>query len=704
MRVPAQAAEVLVIDDEPDLRTLYELTLIRAGHQVTSAATLAQARECLSEQRFDVVLTDMRLPDGLGLELLRELAQAQRSERCIVVTAYGSPENAVEALKAGAFDYLTKPVDPLQFRELVHNAWAAGARKGVSLPIAAELPRPQALDSLVGDSPSMQRVKARIQRVGKSMAPVLIYGESGTGKELAARAIHACSHRASGPFVAVNCAAIPENLLEAEFFGARKGSYTGATADREGFFQAARGGTLFLDELGDLPLAMQSKLLRAIQERKVRALGSSNEEPTDVRILSATHRDLVKMVDQRLFRQDLFFRVNVIELRLPALRDRREDLPSLCHALLSRIAGEAGQPVPALSSRAAQQLSSLPLLGNVRELENLLHRAWALHDGGALELDAGFDDDNGCLYRADVSRNSPPSASVESAVPLSATQRYSNVLLSLSRCQAIYRATWISASAPYLLLRLNALDSTAQQRLQCWVSLCGRCATESTDWALTCPPLNPSPKATKHMSVEIPQPADWQGGWWLHARWLKTPNFGERPEATAIDLIVVHSISLPPGEYGNGCVAELFTNQLDWNAHPYFETIRGLQVSAHFLIDRNGKVLQFVDADLRAWHAGQSSHRGRTGCNDFSVGIEMEGLEGGQFTETQYRALAQLCVALLMRYPIQHIAGHEHIAPGRKGDPGAGFDWPELQKRLQELEPAGTTKAWSWPPLVNLGS
>jgi two-component system, NtrC family, response regulator PilR len=284
MQNRVRAAEMLVVDDEPDLRTLYELTLIRAGHRVTSAATVTEARELLKEQRFDVVLTDMRLPDGLGMDLLRELAQDKRPERCIVVTAYGSPENAVEALKAGAFDYLTKPVDLQQFRDVVHSAFMADAALGVRQPSGANTgsaATPHALAAMIGESQAMLRVKARIQRVGQSMAPVLIHGESGTGKELAARALHACSHRADGPFVAVNCAAIPEALLEAEFFGARKGSYTGASADREGFFQAARGGTLFLDEIGELPLAMQSKLLRAIQERKVRALGSSHEEPID---------------------------------------------------------------------------------------------------------------------------------------------------------------------------------------------------------------------------------------------------------------------------------------------------------------------------------------------------------------------------------------------------------------------------------------
>src|SRR6476661_7525521 len=325
----------------------------------------------------------------------------QRPERCIVMTAYGWAENAVEALKAGAFDYLTKPVDLRQFRNVVASALlerpapATRGRTGAaaSQSTAGKAERPAgtgqaALDRMVGESAPMQRVKERIAKVSRSMAPVLVRGESGTGKELAARALHACSHRGDGPFVAVNCSAIPEALLEAEFFGARKGSYTGATADRQGFFQAASGGTLFLDEIGDLPLAMQSKLLRAIQERHVRAIGSTQEDAVDVRIVSATHRDLAADVAAGRFRQDLFYRLNVIEIVLPPLRERREDLPALCEALLARIAQDSGMPVPLLSPQVLGELEAHPLAGNVRELENLLHRAVALSDGHSLQADA----------------------------------------------------------------------------------------------------------------------------------------------------------------------------------------------------------------------------------------------------------------------------------------------------------------------------
>jgi two-component system response regulator PilR (NtrC family) len=392
----AVPAQVLVVDDEPDLRTLYELTLLREGYRVDAAGSLAEAWEQLEAKKFDAVITDMRLPDGQGLELLHRMLAQQRAERCIVMTAYGSAENAVEALKAGAFDYLTKPVDLKQFRTVVASAIQDNAANSRARAPGAQ-PRPAstvraggsqaALQRLVGTSEAMRQVKERIAKVARSMAPVLVRGESGTGKELVARAIHACSHRADGPFVAVNCSAIPETLLEAEFFGARKGSYTGATQDREGYFQAARSGTLFLDEIGDLPLPMQSKLLRAIQERQVRSLGSTQEDAVDVRIVSATHKDLAADVHAGRFRQDLYYRLNVIEILVPPLRERRDDLPELCAALLTRIAQESGMPLPVLSPAVLDQLCAHPLGGNVRELENLLHRAVAMSDGDELQVD-----------------------------------------------------------------------------------------------------------------------------------------------------------------------------------------------------------------------------------------------------------------------------------------------------------------------------
>ncbi|RGE45947.1 sigma-54-dependent Fis family transcriptional regulator [Comamonas testosteroni] len=388
------AASILVVDDEPDLRTLYELTLLREGYRVETAGTVQEAQEQLQQRHFDVMISDMRLPDGSGMQLLVQLREQSRPERCIVMTAYGSAENAVEALRTGAFDYLTKPVDLRQFRQVVASAIqgigavpSPGTSASPADAIDDKLPCGDAsLQALVGKSTAMQNVKQRIAKVAKGMAPVLVNGESGTGKELVARALHACSQRAEGPLVAVNCGAIPENLLEAEFFGARKGSYTGATQDRPGYFQAAQGGTLFLDEIGDLPLPMQAKLLRAIQERKIRSLGSTQEEAVDVRIVSATHRDLAAQVQAGLFRQDLFYRLNVIEINLPALRERREDLPDLCQALLNKLSKESGLSTPVLDEVSHAQIAGLHLPGNVRELENVLHRAIALGDEGPLRL------------------------------------------------------------------------------------------------------------------------------------------------------------------------------------------------------------------------------------------------------------------------------------------------------------------------------
>ena len=428
-------ANILVIDDEPDLRTLYELTLLREGYRVEAAGSVSEAWQHLEAAHFDAVITDMRLPDGQGMEIIHRIQKNQRSERCVVMTAYGSAENAVEALKAGAFDYLTKPVDLKQFRAVVASAVQAQQ----ALPTKAVRATPAetgersdapaipgsgiaALQRLVGDSEPMRLVKSRIAKVARGMAPVLVRGESGTGKELVARAVHACSQRSEGPFVAVNCGAIPENLLEAEFFGARKGSYTGSSQDRDGYFQAARGGTLFLDEIGDLPLAMQSKLLRAIQERSVRSIGSTQEDAVDVRIVSATHKDLHAGVQAGRFRQDLFYRLNVIEIAVPALRDRREDLPALCAALLARIAQDGGLPVPHLSADLLRRLAQHPLDGNVRELENLLHRAVALNDGDELHLDltaggqpaAAPADSTGAAASAPALSTSASEAGVES--------------------------------------------------------------------------------------------------------------------------------------------------------------------------------------------------------------------------------------------------------------------------------------------------
>jgi two-component system, NtrC family, response regulator PilR len=392
---PSNNPRLLVVDDEPDLRTLYELTLLREGYDVECAGSVEEGWALLTSRGpagYQLVITDMRLPDGNGLDLLRRMDEAGRREKAIVITAYGSPENAVEALKAGAYDYLTKPVDLRQFRAVVasalgrmpapvpgHPSSELRAPAVVAQPLPAAVGTHPALERIVGTSLTMDQVRALVERVARSMAPVLVHGESGTGKELVARAIHQVSPRATMAFVAVNCGAIPDALLEAEFFGYRKGAFTGATEDREGFFQAAQGGTLFLDEIGDLPLQMQSKLLRVIQERAVRPIGAVAETPVNVRIVSATHRDLGAEVQAGRFRQDLYYRLNVIRIAVPPLRERLSDLPALCASILQRIAHDAGvSPMPTLAPDALQHLLRYSFPGNVRELENLLHRALAL--------------------------------------------------------------------------------------------------------------------------------------------------------------------------------------------------------------------------------------------------------------------------------------------------------------------------------------
>jgi two-component system, NtrC family, response regulator PilR len=401
---------LLVIDDEPDLRTLYELTLLREGYDIETAGTVQDALLHLKDRVYSAVITDMRLPDGTGLDVLRWLEESGRREKTIVITAYGSAENAVEALKAGAYDYLTKPVDLKQFRAVVASALGragSGAPPTIdpsTLPSesgapATAAPRPapvaavpaapvsQALARMAGESGAMQQVRTLVDKVARSMAPVLVNGESGTGKELVARSIHEVSVRSGQPFIAVNCSAIPEQLLEAEFFGYRKGAFTGAMEDREGFFQAANGGTLFLDEIGDLPLAMQSKLLRAIQERSVRPVGAVSEVSVNVRLLSATHKDLAAEVHAGNFRQDLYYRLNVIQIRVPPLRERLEDLVAISERVLERIARDAGvSPPPRLTRDALVHLARYPFPGNVRELENLLHRAVALSGGEVIDV------------------------------------------------------------------------------------------------------------------------------------------------------------------------------------------------------------------------------------------------------------------------------------------------------------------------------
>jgi two-component system response regulator PilR (NtrC family) len=370
---------VLIVDDEEDILELLELTLLKMGLDVERAASVKEAIKKVKEGPFDLCLTDMRLPDGDGLELLKFVSESDQDLPVAVITAHGNTENAVAALKAGAFDYLAKPVSLEQLRTLVKSA--------LSLPQTGTGPKAEGGQRLLGESAVMQSVRDLIEKLARTEAAVQISGESGSGKELAARRIHEKSVRGDKPFFPVNCGAIPENLMESEFFGYKKGAFTGADSDRDGFFQAANGGTLFLDEVADLPLPMQVKLLRVIQEKKVRKVGSTQEESVDVRIISATHKKLGEQVDAGKFRHDLYYRLNVIELRMPAIRELREDIPLFVNAILDKLAAAAGTRKPDVSAEAMDSLSRYDCPGNVRELENILERALALSGGEAIQLD-----------------------------------------------------------------------------------------------------------------------------------------------------------------------------------------------------------------------------------------------------------------------------------------------------------------------------
>ena len=369
-------AHALIVDDEADIRELLEITLSRMGLRTQAAGTVREARALLAEHSFDLCFTDMRLPDGNGVELVAHIQKKHPGVPVAVITAYGSAQTAVESLKAGAFDFVSKPIDLGQLRKLVDTA--------LKLKSAAETSD----GGLLGATPVVEALRALIDRLARSQAPVHITGESGTGKELVARLIHDRSPRADAPFVPVNCGAIPAELMESEFFGHLKGSFTGATRDKAGLFQAAEGGTLFLDEVGDLPLHMQVKLLRALQERAVRPVGAETEVPVNVRVISATHKDLSQLLAQGTFRQDLYYRLNVIEVRTPPLRERREDIPLLASAILARLAKSNGLAVtPQLEPSALARLCEHTFPGNVRELENVLERAVTLSDG--LRIAAG---------------------------------------------------------------------------------------------------------------------------------------------------------------------------------------------------------------------------------------------------------------------------------------------------------------------------
>jgi two-component system response regulator PilR (NtrC family) len=368
---------VLIVDDEADIRELLVLTLSRMGVDADTASTFKEAQEALKSRQYDLALTDMRLPDGDGLMVLRHIAENYGNTPVAVITAFGSTENAVAALKAGAFDYLAKPIKLEQLRPLVMSALKLPKPMQARRASIGETTTP-GTPRLLGESPAIQRALEMIGKLARSQAPVYITGESGSGKEVAARLIHSGSSRADAPFVAVNCGAIPENLMESEFFGYKKGAFTGADTDKMGYLKAAERGTLFLDEVGDLPLAMQVKLLRVIQEKKVRRVGDTVEDPIDVRIISATHRNLSEQVDAGQFRQDLFYRLNVIELKMPSLREIPEDIPVMVEQVVARLARQSGHPAPKISEEAMLALRRYDFPGNVRELENILERSLAL--------------------------------------------------------------------------------------------------------------------------------------------------------------------------------------------------------------------------------------------------------------------------------------------------------------------------------------
>lgn len=368
----------LVVDDEPDICELAQLTLARMDIESHSAGSLSEARKLLAQNKYDLCLCDLRLPDGNGIELVKFVHEDYPSLPVAMITAHGNMESAIQALKAGAFDFVSKPVDLHMLRNLVGQALRLSDKAEASLPSHAL--------TLLGNSAAICSIREKVTKLARSQAPIYISGESGTGKELVARMLHDQGARTDKPFVPVNCGAIPENLVESEFFGHKKGSFTGAATDKEGLFQAADGGTLFLDEVADLPLSMQVKLLRAIQEKSVRPIGAARETAVDVRILSATHKDLAQLVKDGAFRQDLFYRINVIELHLPSLREREEDIPLLAKHILGRLTGGSGNPLT-LTAKTLEALRRYSFPGNVRELENILERAVTLCDGVVISED-----------------------------------------------------------------------------------------------------------------------------------------------------------------------------------------------------------------------------------------------------------------------------------------------------------------------------
>jgi two-component system response regulator PilR (NtrC family) len=430
--------KVLVVDDEADIRELLEITLNRMGLDTRSAGDLTTARRLLGEQTFHLCLTDMRLPDGTGIDLVRTIQEQHPELPVAVVTAYGSQETAIDSLKAGAFDFVSKPVELEQLRSLVNSA--------LKLDDAPQSFSYGDEPQLLGDTPAIQALRKQIAKLARSQAPVYISGESGTGKELVARLIHANGPRAAGPFVPVNCGAIPGELMESEFFGHKKGSFTGAIEDKPGLFQAAQGGTLFLDEVADLPLNMQVKLLRAIQEKAVRPIGGHEEISTDTRILSATHKNLACEVEAERFRGDLFYRINVIQLEVPSLRQRHEDIPLLTGFILENLAQDWEMPKPELDEAAIQKLSHYHFPGNVRELENILERSATLCEGNCIQAeDLQLQVDSSAA--ATVAEDRQLLTPIDTSQPVSSLETYLENIEKEVISKALERCRWNKTEA-----------------------------------------------------------------------------------------------------------------------------------------------------------------------------------------------------------------------------------------------------------------
>jgi len=431
----------LIVDDEPDILELFEITLGRMGVATCTATTLSTARRALTQQGVNLCITDLRLPDGDGTELVEHIQYHYPNLPVAVITAHGNMETAIRALKGGAFDFVSKPIDLQVLRNLVATALRSARR------IPATEQRSRGL--LLGDSAAMRAVRTTVSKVARSQAPVHISGESGTGKELVARLIHTQGPRADQPFVPVNCGAIPPELMESELFGHRKGSFSGATSEHEGLFHSASGGTLFLDEVADLPQAMQVKLLRAIQEKSIRPVGAVREIPIDVRILSATHKDLATLVQEGNFRQDLYYRINVIELHVPALRERRQDIPTLIAHFLERSAKASGLAVPSLSETAQAALLKYSFPGNVRELENILERAVTLCDSGQIEKsDLALSESENDLTE---NNENPPPANFDSPLPEGALDPFLDSVQKETILKALEHTHWNRTAAARLL-------------------------------------------------------------------------------------------------------------------------------------------------------------------------------------------------------------------------------------------------------------